>query len=866
MPATLVEVAAGIERVLGSGEALTVEQLILALETDGLDLGADPADTLDAALDEDSLPLVLPLGDGRHASLPALLDGRTFTHRVTAGEIEHGFLVLSPDLEPVSILTDDPTYIRLVDGSPVVQALPMLDGEAFIERGIPLEAAGDGVWLLEPDRLNRLGIGPGDVVGVTVRSAGFELSAASAASAAPDLAAGLTAALQQLADGEPEQTDSVAWLACAEDPTLFATPGPPLVEVFADAGLAWEGEQVAPAGFDFGGWRLRKRVEYVADIHELDEDEAMAVLALVRIYEQVSGILDRANETVEAGQPLSELLAGPEDPSPSPADTDRETTVGRLVRAMLPYLAEPAVAAAVLVETIGAGRDGAAALGLFADTLEAQAPRSARPACRWLQGKSLERLGKVADAERAFEAALTLDATWRPALYDVARCASDRGDAERGLSLLRRAGAPADDDLMVLLTRFRPTERKDIGRNDPCWCGSGRKSKQCHRGLQQPPIEERAAWLYQKAGAYLSDGPWRTDVLATAGIRSAHWDRPLASYEATQDPLVCDAVLFEGGAFEEFLGERGGLLPDDERLLGEQWLLAERSVYEVEKITPGSGFTARDLRTGDRVTVRERTASRSVKAGMLICARLVPAGETVQCFGGMEPVALHERDALLELLDSEPDPDELVEFLSRRFASPVLQNTEGEDLAFCEATLRSPDPSALAAALDDTYDRVDENGPPRWFENVTTYGTPRIRATLTLDENLLTVETNSVSRMDRVVKMVQNLQPDIELVARRTRDFQDVQEVKSRAPGGGAPVQALDPNTHPELAAALEQMIRQHETAWLDEQIPALAGATPREAAADPTRRPDLLRLLDSYGPARPGTMDPARLRAQLGL
>ncbi len=37
-------------------------------------------------------------------------------------------------------------------------------------------------------------------------------------------------------------------------------------------------------------------------------------------------------------------------------------------------------------------------------------------------------------------------------------------------------------------------------------------------------------------------------------------------------------------------------------------------------------------------------------------------------------------------------------------------------------------------------------------------------------------------------------------------------------------------------------------------------------APADPTRRPDLIRLLDSYGPAAPGTMDPARLRAQLGL
>jgi hypothetical protein len=43
----------------------------------------------------------------------------------------------------------------------------------------------------------------------------------------------------------------------------------------------------------------------------------------------------------------------------------------------------------------------------------------------------------------------------------------------------------------------------------------------------------------------------------------------------------------------------------------------------------------------------------------------------VQFFGGVEPVALHERDPLIDLLDSEPDPVELVAQLSRRFAPPA---------------------------------------------------------------------------------------------------------------------------------------------------------------------------------------------------
>ena len=105
---------------------------------------------------------------------------------------------------------------------------------------------------------------------------------------------------------------------------------------------------------------------------------------------------------------------------------------------------------------------------------------------------------------------------------------------------------------------------------------------------------------------------------------------------------------------------RGSLLPDDERLLAEQWLLVDRSVFEVERVNPGENITVRDVRNGDVHEVRERTASRQLKAGQLICARVVPAGDNMQFFGGVEPVALHERDALIDLLDAEPDPVELV--------------------------------------------------------------------------------------------------------------------------------------------------------------------------------------------------------------
>ncbi len=70
------------------------------------------------------------------------------------------------------------------------------------------------------------------------------------------------------------------------------------------------------------------------------------------------------------------------------------------------------------------------------------------------------------------------------------------------------------------------------------------------------------------------------------------------------------------------------------------------------------------------------------------------------------------------------------------------------------------------------------------------------------------------------------------------------------------------------MAAFLDEVIRDYETKWLDEPIPALDGHTPRRAADDPTRRADLIKLLDTFpaGEAARGGMDADRLRAALGL
>lgn len=855
--------------VLTENGPMTEDALLAELDQRGIELGGDPELALDEFLG-DEVP-VMRLSDDRLAWLPALLAGRVFTHRLTGAEVEHDIL-LGPDLDPIVALTEYPTYQRLADGSPIVEVLLPFDTDALAERGIPLELVGDdGALLLPPGYLAPLGAAASDLIGLRLADDGLRLeTAGEPTSAAPGSADRLSALLETV---EPLMLVEAVWTACADDPSLFAEPVRPLAALLEAGRLRCDGGWVAREGFDFRQWRAEKRCASIAARHDLSAEEALAVLAIRKLYEQVVEMHAVASaayedggdaalrtllvETTEVGDVLSE-------PETRATDTGERATV----RASLAFLAEPAVAQAVLLETAGTDEEGAAPLGLFAETLEPMAPRAARPALRWLRAKALELLDDVVEAEQTYQAAESLDPGWPLPLVDLARFASDRGDATRALALLRRAEAPADHSLVELLGRFHAEPRSDLGRNAPCWCGSGRKYKKCHLGREVAPLEERAGWLYEKAGMFLVHGPWRADLIEVAAERAAYADSEYALRSAATDPLVTDAVLFEGGAFEHFVGTRGVLLPDDERLLAEQWLLIERSVFEVETVQRGAGLTVRELRTGDVHQVRERTASRRLKAGDLVCARVVPAGNTMQIFGGIEPVGLHQRDELIGLLDSEPSAIELVGFLTRRFAPPALTNTEGDPLVFCDATLRVSGPAALTAALDETYDRADDTDTPEWIEHVTTHGIERIRATLRLKGTELSVHANSEARFDRVLDTLRALDPTITVITedrQPARDGREAAELSARTPHLGAG--PLDP-ADPDVRAALEQFVREYEEKWLDEPIPALAGLTPRQAANDPTRRGDLVRLLDSFPEqeGNPGAMDIDRLRAALGL
>ncbi len=610
----------------------------------------------------------------------------------------------------------------------------------------------------------------------------------------------------------------------AEEETSDAADDTSTQEVDETAGVAAGREASEPDDVD-DATPARRRAERAGRIHGLGADE-----------------VDRLEDVFDAQQAHGGGDAGAE----------ASDTLDDVVQT----LQDAVVAEAFLGETLTDDPTALDALASFATQLLAAADtrsdRARRAAPLWLQARVLDRRGDVLAVEPLLTDALAADPTFSPALELAARYASDRGDAREAVRLLRAAGVPDDDEYLVELTRMIPKPRHDIGRNDPCWCGSGRKYKQCHLNRTTLDLDERAYWLYRKAAEHIGDGPQRARMLELAtALRGEDELTAEAAWMALTDPIVADLVLIHDGAWDEFLAHRGPLLPDDERQLAQQWATAPQSVFAVTAAPSADHpLELRDERSGASYAIGGfEDSGESFPVGQQLLGRVVStsldAGARADTLiGGLLFLDDTLADDLREVLDggagtspedAEDDDGSVAMRLARtvghhhRIARardiaeralamqddelaaarsaerPRLVTSEGEPLVFCTTTYAIPPGRAdeVVAALDaspvltrhDTEpDGEQEHDPDqdtssmahlpgaftgdgsagahRWREEVEAQGASWIRGTVTVDGDVLVLNTNAEPRHDRLVALLAELAPDlhVEDEARRAAD------------------------------------------------------------------------------------------------
>ena len=347
---------------------------------------------------------------------------------------------------------------------------------------------------------------------------------------------------------------------------------------------------------------------------------------------------------------------------------------------------------------------------------------------------------------------------------------------------------------------------------------------------------------------------------------------------------------------DDFLKRRGWRLNP----LGQRYLRAMRdsapTLLEVLDVAPGQHVDVADMIiSGEPFRVHERSASRQIKRWDKLCARVVemPEGrvftgailpiigrETMQ-FVGVAQQAIQQlteqvavagttperfRELVREALKNSAD-DFLVLWVAQAVAAaapPRIVNSDGDDIVFHTRRyeLRPKARERLIAAFSANSELKLTGERPRqwsWVQppadravsrdaaeglalDSRDIGDPtRVNAaSLELKGAVLKVETNSAARLQRLEQLLLSLLGADVLAV--TTEAKTLEELRAEAPAEDAPRGREIPRR---LRERLErEFMEKHYRAWIDMQLPALNGATPREAATDPKRRAAVVELL----------------------
>ena len=772
-----------------------------------------------------------------------LTDGMVLTHRLTADELDAGEVLVTPDLVVLDWNADG--GLELTGGGELQHELrDLVPGEDH-----SVLAGPDG-WL---DAFE-----PADVVAFIRRGTTADVELATKpADDGRELELLKEAVDGRVQPGRGEEAFPIVLDALTgaltADPPAFRHPVRPLGELLEAAGLERRGFSFGRAGEEW--------VTFGEASAGLEDDDHDDLARQWRFNACCENAFDQVHDAFDAFITDGELDA----------------------RATSEALAHGAVAPAFASHMLDTDSGGDEELAAFAAALVAAAPKHTAPA-HLLVALEAERRGDAVAAESALRDALRADPDYGPAAPELALYELDRGHVDRAITLLRHPDLAGDESVRLLESiRDRTTAPfRGVGRNEPCPCGSGRKFKVCCQRNPKVPLSARTGLLTHRLALFAGREHRRAHLIGVASSACDPDDADIVNSLAAMvaNPIISDFVIFEGGAAEEYLDERGPLLADDERDLIRQLIDEPRRLWEVTDVQRGAGLTLRDTRSGDVIEVTERLGSMDRAAGDLLLARVARLPDQSQVVGAPVEIPLRLRDSALGLVDSHPDADMLATWYGQAVAPPTLLNREGEPTVLCRVELATEaPPDDVRAALDGAFDSAGEDD--TWTATWTAHdGDEVVRGHVSLGAGGIVIDTNSVERLERLLGTVTSAVPDATVVADertdpreamlRARLHPEIDEDDEAA--FGSDLDHENEPVPPEVEDALEDFIRQKEMAWVDESIPALGGLTPRQALDDPTRREDLLTLLremDDRPAAHPGGgrgFEASRIRALLGL
>ena len=391
-------------------------------------------------------------------------------------------------------------------------------------------------------------------------------------------------------------------------------------------------------------------------------------------------------------------------------------------------------------------------------------------------------------------------------------------------------------------------------------------------------------------------------------VVAEHLMPALKEFEIDQDRLAdllgeqWSGVLW-GCGFEDFLGQNyeDGNIVDlylkrrgwKETALNRAYFTALRdvpvSLYEVSDVQPGTSMVLRDLLSDMAlVTVKEKSATRTLKQWDRIAVRVVPERDHYVISGALLPfraeaveflftglrdaLKLKKRDALRltqdQLLGCAPIFTSAWLFIEIDRAltpsEPQFTNSDGDDVLFhdlCYPLASGVTQKELAERLDRVKGFVPE-GPKFWNWLATRKGRggkasgglmletqmegATVLGSLELTGKTLLVNVNSAERAAQVEALISAAAGDLLRSPLTTIRTVDQMRADQRRDGPSEEADEIPPEIARQI---MRDHLDKHYRETLDAQIPALGGKSPRQAvrtAAGRDKVIDWLKMLEN--------------------
>lgn len=581
-----------------------------------------------------------------------LLGDVVLTHRLTAEEIEKDEVKLVPNLVVLDWDLRDRLQLQEGGGRLVHAARPDLPGDdAGVFEGPP-------GWLS--------GFSPGDLVAFRRTGPTVDVAAVPAGEPAEDSAVVEVlreAAGRRLDPSQYQEAASVVLDALATDGLAFRGVCRPLGELWEAAGLERKGQSI---GFRDGEWPGTDESTQIIQRMELSRKfgfDPCCDQAYGKVVDFLHAQMDKPDADLVGSDGAGD--AGGTGGGADVFDVDD------LARALSHGWVAAAVAVSELHFAGPAGseeRDAGPALVRLGTAIVERAAQH-QAAGRFVLALEAEHRGDALAAEPHLRQALDDEPGYAPPARLLAELEIDHSNLGEAVSLMERSGAGASLQHRYVTTLRRQIEApyRNVGRNQPCPCGSGRKYKFCC--LEEPKVLPATLGavvdLKLLLFAHSTRAKDRLNEVAASACDPDHPDGSEAVEEMTHHPLMPDLLAFEGGCAEEYLDQRGQLLPGEERQVLSAALKEPRRIWEVVDVRPGPAPALRlhDPETGRTAEVhvhpRAVGGSDPEPAGTALLWRVVRAGDHDYPFGPRIEVARDQREPLRKLLVANPSAHDL---------------------------------------------------------------------------------------------------------------------------------------------------------------------------------------------------------------